>query len=198
MNTQDLIALHFERSLIAIHASLDRMAEPLQRAAERMTQSLLNDGKILCCGNGGSAAQAQHFASEMLNRYERERPSLPALALTTDASTLTSIANDYHFDEVFAKQIRALGQSGDVLLAYSTSGNSANVLKAAAAAHERQMTVIAVTGRDGGAFAPLLASGDVELRAACEATPHIQEVHLIITHVLCNLIEAHLFGQYIS
>jgi len=156
---------------------------------------LLSDGKILTCGNGGSAGDAQHFSSEMLNRFERERPGLPAIALTTDSSTLTSIANDYDFEEVFFKQIRALGQSGDVLVAYTTSGNSPNILKAAIAAHDRDMPVIALTGKDGGALAPLLRDGDIEIRIPSQSTARIQEVHLVVTHCLCDLIDHQLFGE---
>ena len=131
-----------------------------------MVNALLNEGKILSCGNGGSAGDAQHFSSELLNRFERERPSLPAVALTTDSSTITSIANDYSYNEVFSKQIRALGQPGDVLLAISTSGNSANVIQAIQAAHDREMLVVALTGRDGGGMASLLLPEDVEIQAS--------------------------------
>ena len=156
---------------------------------------LLNEGKILSCGNGGSAGDAQHFSSELLNRFERERPSLPAVALTTDSSTITSIANDYSYNEIFSKQIRALGQPGDVLLAISTSGNSANVIQAIQAAHDREMTVVALTGRDGGGMASLLLPEDVEIRVPAKVTARIQEVHLLTIHCLCDLIDSQLFGS---
>jgi len=160
-----------------------------------MGQSLQNDGKILSCGNGGSAGDAQHFSSELLNRFERERPGLPAVALTTDSSTLTSIANDYAYEDIFAKQIRALGRGGDVLLAISTSGNSENVNRAIAAAHERSMQVVALSGRDGGQMAEILSAGDVEIRVPAERTARIQEVHLVVIHCLCDLIDESLFGS---
>jgi len=160
-----------------------------------MGQSLQNDGKILSCGNGGSAGDAQHFSSELLNRFERERPGLPAVALTTDSSTLTSIANDYAYEDIFAKQIRALGRGGDVLLAISTSGNSENVNRAIAAAHERSMQVVALSGRDGGQMAEILSAGDVEIRVPAERTARIQEVHLVVIHCLFDLIDESLFGS---
>jgi D-sedoheptulose 7-phosphate isomerase len=160
-----------------------------------MVNSLLNEGKILTCGNGGSAGDAQHFSSELLNRFERERPSLPALALTTDSSSISSLAKDYCEDEIFSKQIRALGQPGDVLLAISTSGNSGNVLQAIQAAHDRDMLVVALTGRDGGAMASLLLPEDSEIRVPARATARIQEVHLLAIHCLCDLIDRQLFGS---
>ncbi len=160
-----------------------------------MVSSLLNEGKLLACGNGGSAGDAQHFSSEMLNRFERERPSLPAIALTTDSSTITSIANLYSYEEVFSKQIRALGQEGDVLLAISTSGNSANVVQAIHAAHDRNMHVVALTGKDGGQIAPLLLPDDVEIRVPSNVTARVQEVHLLVIHSLCDLIDHQLFGS---
>ena len=160
-----------------------------------MGHVLQNDGKILSCGNGGSAGDAQHFSSELLNRFERERPGLPAIALTTDSSTLTSIANDYAYEDVFAKQVRALGRSGDILLAISTSGNSENVNRAINAAHERGMRVVALSGRNGGTMATLLNADDVEIRVPAERTARIQEVHLLAIHCLCDLIDAHLFGS---
>ena len=182
---------HFEDSIATKEAAIV-LAPEIAAAAAAMARCLLEDGKILSCGNGGSAADAQHFSSELLNRFELERPGLPALALTTDSSTLTSIANDYSFVEVFAKQVRALGQPADVLLAISTSGNSENVVRAIHAAHERGMRVVALTGRDGGAIAGLIAAGDIELRVPAERTARIQEVHLLIIHCLCDLIDAEL------
>lgn len=167
----------------------------IEAAAERLVACLLADGKILACGNGGSAGDAQHFSSEMLNRFERERPGLPAIALTTDSSTLTSIANDYHFDDVFSKQVRALGQRGDMLICYTTSGNSRNILNAINAAHDRGLSVIAMTGRDGGGLAELLNDADIEIRVPAKSTARIQEVHLLITHCLCDLIDHQLFGD---
>lgn len=161
-----------------------------------MAQVLLAGGKILSCGNGGSAGDAQHFSSEMLNRFERERPGLPAVALSTDTSTITSIANDYEYAEIFAKQVRALGQQGDLLLAISTSGNSENVLRAIVTAHEKGMAVVALTGRDGGKLAAMLGEKDRELRVPAESTARIQEVHLLIIHCLCDFIDTRLFGGH--
>jgi len=166
----------------------------IEQASDSMVQALLSGGKILSCGNGGSAGDAQHFSSELLNRFERERPSLPAIALTTDSSTVTSIANDYSYNEVFSKQIRALGNAGDVLLAISTSGNSANVVQAIQAAHDREMRVVALTGRNGGDMASLLLPDDIEIRVPSMVTARIQEVHLLAIHCLCDLIDWQLFG----
>jgi D-sedoheptulose 7-phosphate isomerase len=184
---------HFEESIATKQAAFG-LAPGISAAAALMTRCLLEDGKILSCGNGGSAADAQHFSSELLNRFELERPGLPAMALTTDSSTITSIANDYAFVEVFAKQVRALGQPADVLLAISTSGNSENVVRAIHAAHERGLKVVALTGRDGGAVAGALGSGDIEIRVPAERTCRIQEVHLLVIHCLCDLIDAELLG----
>ena len=182
---------HFRESLAVKQASIG-LAPVITAAARLMTRALLDDGKILSCGNGGSAADAQHFSSELLNRFELERPGLPAVALTTDTSTLTSIANDYSFVDVFAKQVRALGQPVDVLLAISTSGNSENVARAIRAAHERGLKVVALTGRDGGAIAGLLTPDDIEIRVPADRTCRIQEVHLLAIHCLCDLIDAEL------
>ena len=188
------IAQQFTDSAQTKLAALEFMADPIAAAIEAMTHSLMANGKILACGNGGSAADAQHFAAELLNRFELERPPLAALALTTDSSTLTSIANDYDFSQVFAKQVRALGQPGDVLLAISTSGNSANVIQAIQAAHDREMLVVALTGRDGGGMASLLLPEDVEIRVPSKVTARIQEVHLLAIHCLCDLIDPLLLG----
>ena len=171
------------------------LAPVIVAAAEAMTNCILGERKILSCGNGGSAADAQHFSAEMLNRFEMERPGLPALALTTDSSTLTSISNDYQFAEVFSKQIRALGQKGDVLLAFSTSGESHNIIHAIDAAHDRDMTVIVLTGREGGQIADMMKADDFELRVPSWSTARIQEVHIMIIHSLCDLIDRHLLGQ---
>lgn len=195
MSLQKRIINHFTASIQTKQDAMASLSKLIEAASKKMVASLLGDGKILACGNGGSASDAQHFSSEMLNRFERERPGLPAIALTTDASTITSIANDYHFDDIFSKQIRALGQSGDILLAYTTSGNSSNILKAATAAHDRDMIVIALTGKDGGALAPLMQDGDLEIRVPSDSTARIQEVHLLITHCLCDLIDHQLFGD---
>jgi D-sedoheptulose 7-phosphate isomerase len=195
MNFQERIIRQFAAHAEASQESLIHLGDRIEAAAVRLASCLLNDGKILCCGNGGSAAEAQHLSSELLNRYERDRPGLPAIALTTDVAAITSIANDYQFEEVFAKPIRALGQSSDVLVIYTTSGNSANLLKAASAAHDRDMTIIALSGRDGGPLAPLLRDSDLELRVPADSTARVQEVHLLITHCLCDLIDLQLFGE---
>ncbi|WP_031433891.1 phosphoheptose isomerase [Methylomarinum vadi] len=194
MSLQDRIINHFSDSIQTKQDAMASLCELIAFASQRIVDALVNDKKVLTCGNGGSAGDAQHFSSEMLNRFERERPSLPAVALTTDTSTLTSIANDYHFDEVFAKQLRALGQSGDILLAYSTSGNSANIVKAVNVAHEKDMLVIALTGKDGGILAGVLNEADIEIRVPSDSTARIQEVHLLISHCLCDLIDHQLFG----
>jgi D-sedoheptulose 7-phosphate isomerase len=185
----------FEQSAQLKLQAMELLAPAIATAAELMGNQLLQEHKILSCGNGGSAGDAQHFSSEMLNRFERERPGLPAMALTTDTSTITSIANDYHYDEIFAKQVRALGQRGDILLAISTSGNSSNVVQAMKAAHDRGMMVVALTGREGGAMADNLAEGDVEIRIPSTSTARVQEVHLLVIHCLCDAIDRMLFGE---
>ncbi len=195
MTLQERIHQHFNESLQTSQEAQANLSELIEIAAIKIAQSLINDGKILVCGNGGSAAHAQHFSSKMLNRFERERPSLPAISLTCDTSTLTSITNDYLYEEVFAKQIRALGHANDILLAFTTSGNSANILSAVTAAHDRDMTVIALTGRDGGALAPLLTDSDIEIRIPNPSMARVQETHLIISHCLCDLIDQQLFGE---
>ena len=195
MNVLERIRHNFHDSIQTKEDTLELVAPAIAEAAELMTQCLLKEGKILACGNGGSAGDSQHFSSELLNRFERERPGLPAMALTTDTSTLTSIANDYDYSQVFSKQVRALGHEGDVLLAISTSGNSGNVVAAIAAAHDRQMRVVALTGKDGGTMASALSDGDVEIRVPAQITARIQETHLLVIHCLCDLIDLHLFGQ---
>ena len=170
------------------------LTEPIARAIEIMVKALLANGKILACGNGGSAADAQHFSAELLNRFERERPGLAAIALTTDTSTLTSIANDYDYEQVFSKQVSALGQPGDVLFAISTSGNSKNVMRALAAAREREMRVVALTGRGGGEIGKLLTPEDVHICVPHSQTARIQEVHLLTLHCLCDGIDCMLLG----
>ena len=195
MTPQQRIAQHFNDSIATKQAALPLLQERIAQAADCMLRSLLGGCKILSCGNGGSAGDAQHFSSEMLNRFEMERPGLPAIALTTDTSTITSIANDYHFDRIFARQIEALGQNGDILLAISTSGNSNNVLRAIETAHTRGMIVVALTGKNGGALADLLHSNDIELRVPANATARIQETHLLLIHCLCDLIDQQLIGN---
>ena len=194
MHFQDRINQHFQASIETKQQAAAILAPVIEQASDSMVHTLLNGGKILSCGNGGSAGDAQHFSSELLNRFERERPSLPAIALTTDSSTVTSIANDYSYNEVFSKQIRALGNAGDVLLAISTSGNSANVVQAIQAAHDREMRVVALTGKDGGDMTSLLQPEDIEIRVPSNVTARIQEVHLLAIHCLCDLIDWQLFG----
>ncbi len=188
------IAQQFTDSAQTKLAALEFMAEPIAAAIEAMTHSLMANGKILACGNGGSAADAQHFAAELVNRFEMERPPLAAVALTTDSSILTSIANDYDFTQVFSKQVRALGQQGDVLLAISTSGNSANVIEAIHAAHEREMRIVALTGKDGGRIGELLGPDDIHLCVPADRTARIQEVHLLTLHCLCDGIDCLFLG----
>ncbi|MGB3667316.1 MAG: phosphoheptose isomerase [Bermanella sp.] len=194
MHFQERINQHFQASIETKQQAAEVLAPAIEQASDSMVGALLSGGKILTWGNGGSAGDAQHFSSELLNRFERERPSLPAIALTTDSSTVTSIANDYSYNEVFSKQIRALGNTGDVLLAISTSGNSANVVQAIQAAHDREMRVVALTGRDGGDMASLLLPEDIEIRVPSMTTARIQEVHLVVIHCLCDLIDWQLFG----
>jgi D-sedoheptulose 7-phosphate isomerase len=189
------IEQHFQASIETKQQAMKLLSAPIAQAAQMMAQHLINDGKILSCGNGGSAGDSQHFSSEMLNRYERERPGLPAIALTTDTSTITSIANDYNYIEIFAKQVRALGRANDLLLAISTSGNSSNVVAAIRAAHERQMKVIALTGNSGGTISETLSGDDIEIRVPSNVTARIQETHLLVIHCLCDLIDQQLFGE---
>ena len=190
---QERVSAHFAESIRAKQEAEKVLVEPTAQAAELMLQCLMNDGKILACGNGGSAADAQHFAAEMTGRFEKERMELAAVALTTDTSALTAIGNDYGFDHVFSKQVRALGRAGDVLVGISTSGNSANVIEAIKAAHERDMNVIAMTGRDGGKIAAILKDTDVLLNVPYPRTARIQENHILLIHAMCDCIDSVLF-----
>ena len=185
----------FDASIAAKRKALDAVGGAIVEAAELIAQSLADGGKILSCGNGGSAADAQHFAAEMVNRFETDRPALAAVALTTDSSILTSVANDDSYARIFARQVEALGRAGDVLLAISTSGNSGNVNTAIAAAHARGLRVVALGGMDGGAMARALQSGDVEIRVPADSTARIQEVHLLSLHCLCDLTDRLLAGS---
>jgi len=194
MDLASRIARQFNDSAETKRNAAELMAPGIAEAVGLMTECLLNNGKILACGNGGSAADAQHFAAELVNRFEMERPPLAAIALTTDSSTLTSIANDYRFEEVFSKQVCALARSGDVLLAISTSGNSPNVVEAIRAAHERETRVVALTGRGGGEIGGMLRDGDVHLCVPADRTARIQEVHLLTLHCLCDGIDCLLLG----
>ena len=195
MDHEARILAHFAASAQLKLDAGPQLAPVIARAAEVMTNCLFADGRILACGNGGSAADAQHFAAEMVGRFERERPELPAIALTVDTSILTAVGNDYSFDQVFAKQVRALGRKGDVLLAFSTSGNSGNVIAAVDAAREREMHVVALTGRGGGRIGTLLGEGDVHVCVPHDRTAHIQEVHLTVLHCLCDAIDRTLLGD---
>jgi DnaA initiator-associating protein len=186
---------NFRESIETKIAASEELPVAIEKGGMIMVECLLGGNKILSCGNGGSAGDAQHFSSELLNRYETERPSLPAIALTTDSSTITSIANDYSYEEIFSKQVRALGNKGDVLLAISTSGNSKNVIKAIEAAVARDMKIVALTGNDGGEIAGLLGVNDVEIRVPSGRTARIQEVHLLAIHCLCEIIDTTLFPQ---
>ncbi len=182
----------FQASIATKQASLNDIKSAIAHAAEAMIQCFANQGKILTCGNGGSAADSQHLSSELLNRFERDREGLAAMALTTDSSTLTSIANDYAYENIFSRQILALGNEKDILVAITTSGNSANILTAIQAAHEKSMTIIALSGNGGGKLPAALKDGDIEIRVPSNSTARIQEVHLLVLHCICDLIDQHL------
>lgn len=195
MDINNRIAKHFKDSAELKLKVKDALAQPIADGAHVFFDCVSNDGKILCCGNGGSAADAQHFAAELLNRFEKERPGLAAIALTTDSSVLTSIANDYDFKQIFSRQVRALGLPGDSLLAISTSGNSPNVVAAIHAAHERSMRVVALIGRDGGEILGALLEDDISICVDAKSTARIQEVHLLALHCLCDVIDYLLLGE---
>lgn len=190
------IKASFTESIQTKIVATDTLAEPIMYAAQMMASALVNGNKLLTCGNGGSALEAQRFSCALLNRFERERPSLPAIALTTETGTMTAISNDYHFTEVFSKQVRALGQPGDVLVAISTSGNSRNIIQAMEAALSRDMTIVALTGMDGGEMAGLLGPNDVEIRVPSARTIRIQEVHMLVINALSETIDDCLFPDH--
>ena len=188
------ISQHFNDSAQTKIDAIELLAAPIAEAAEAMVGCLLANGKILACGNGGSAADAQHFAAELVGRFEMERQGLAAIALTTDSSIMTAIANDYSYKVIFDKQVRALGQSGDILLAISTSGNSGNVIEAIHAAHDNDLRVVALTGKGGGEIGELLRDTDIQLCVPSDRTARIQEVHQLIIHCLCDSIDCLLLG----
>lgn len=194
MSLQDRIINHFSDSIQTQQDAMTYLCELIEYASQRLVTTLLNDKKILTCGNGRSATCAQLLSSAMLNQFERDRPSLPVIALTTDTATITAIANDYNFDDIFAKQLRALGQNGDILMVYTDGNNSANIAKAITTAHDKDISVIALTGNNGGMIAPLLRETDIEIRVPSSSNARIQEIHVLITHCLCDLIDHQLFG----
>ena len=195
MSLADRIEQQFIHSVATKQAALSAMAGPIEAAVRLMVASLKAGGKIMACGNGGSAGDSQHFSAELLNRFERERRPLAAIALSTDTSTLTSIANDYSYQEVFSKQVYALGRKGDVLLAISTSGNSPNVMEAMKVAKEKGIRIVALTGKGGGKMAALLGPDDIHLCVPADRTARIQEVHLLAIHCLCDGIDQTLLGE---
>lgn len=194
MNKESRIEELFQASIETKQASLESIKSAIANAAEAMIQMYSKQGKVLCCGNGGSAADSQHLSSELLNRFDREREGLAAIALTTDSSTLTSIANDYDYEKIFSRQVQALGNDNDILIAITTSGHSANVLAAIKAAHQKKMIVIALSGNDGGELPEVLKDTDIEIRVPSQSTARIQEVHLLVLHCLCDLIDQALLG----
>jgi D-sedoheptulose 7-phosphate isomerase len=194
MSLQERVITHFTNSMQAQQEAMVNLSELIGFASQRLVHALLNDKKIIACGNGGSANNAQLLVASLINRYERDRPSLPAIALGTGMTMLTAIANDMQYDDIFAKPLRALGQSGDILVVYTIGGHSANILKAVNSAHDKDISVIALTGQDGGSISPLLHENDLELRVPSNSAAHVLETHLMITHCLCDLIDYQIFG----
>ncbi|WP_028357322.1 phosphoheptose isomerase [Brackiella oedipodis] len=195
MDSQQRIQTHFEDHIAVATRTLELLAQPLATAGSLLTSVIANNRKVLACGNGGSAADAQHFIAELVGRFENERFALPGVALTTDTSILTAVGNDYGFDQIFSRQVQALGQAGDLLVALSTSGNSENVIQAIEAAHAADMHVIALTGRDGGQIGTLLQNDDVHLCIPDQRTMRIQEMHILFLHIICDLLDASIFGD---
>ncbi|MCG8670190.1 MAG: SIS domain-containing protein [Pseudomonadales bacterium] len=192
---EERVSSLFDDRIEALFQAKEDLTPLIAQAGELLVHSLLSDGKVISCGNGGSASNAAIFTAKMLNRFERERPALPAISLTADSNTLTAIAEDYSYNDVFSKQIRAIGQPNDLLLAITTSGKSANMVQAVQAAHDREMTILAITGKDGGDVARLLYPEDMEIRITSDSLPRIHEIHLSIIHMLCDLIDGQLFGM---
>lgn len=186
---------HFDEGIELRRRMAETLPAQIALAGAALANALRSGRKALACGNGGSAADSQHFAAEIVGRFERERPGMPAIALTVDTSAITAIANDYDFDRVFSKQVEALGQPGDVLLAISTSGNSKNVMEAVKAAQAKAMVVIALTGRDGGAMGSMLRDGDFHLNVAHARTMRVQEIHLLVVHCLCEVVDNLIYGE---
>lgn len=194
-NLAQCIKNHFTESIQTKIDTADSLVSAIEQAARGLGACLLDGHKILCCGNGGSASDALHFSGELLNRLERERPSLPAIALNADIATMTAIGNDYSFNEIYSKQLCALGQPGDLLLVLTTSGNSQNILEAVKTAHKRQINVVALTGKDGGKLKSILEPPDIEIRVPSSRTMRIQETHELIIHCLCDLVDQLIFGE---
>ncbi|PJE79312.1 Phosphoheptose isomerase [invertebrate metagenome] len=192
----DRINRHFSDSIDVKIKSAASLPPFISQAAEMIVQSLLDEGKILACGNGGSAGDAQHFVSELINRFDRERPGLPAISLCADSLAISAIASDTSYNEVFAKQIRALGQPNDIILTLSSSGNCPNIVQAVQAAHDRELQIIALTGNDGGDIARLLHPEDIEIRIPSSSAQRIQEVHMLVIHCICDLIDEYLFADH--
>ncbi len=196
MELQQRIIDHFHQSLDLKAHVIESLGPHIAHAGEQLFHCLVSEHKVLCCGNGGSAALAQHFCALLLNHYQHERPGLPAMALGTDSATLSAIADDSNFSDVYSKQIRALGQPGDILLTLSPDGRSASLIQAIQAAHDRGMTVIALSGGDGGDIGSLLSSDEIDIRIPSTSTALVHEIHLTVIHALCDLIEHQLFGGH--